>query len=215
MKHLSLTPALVRAARALIEWQQSDLAEAASLSLTAVNNFERKIGLPREKTLRAIQNAFEEHGVEFLPSGGLRHSDDVLEIVRFSGKTAISDWTHYMMQNPLKSGEEFLSCSFDEDLWLSPLHLQSTRRFYAWVEQRNIKSRTLIADGKKAHPLSWCQYRTVPPEIIGKITYSIHGSRLAFVLWKKRQVIVLHNNALVETFRSQFNYLWKIAKPLR
>jgi transcriptional regulator with XRE-family HTH domain len=214
MKHFLLTPQLCKAARALLEWQQADLAKAAHLSLTAVNNFERKIGTTRDSTLLAIQNAFEEHGVEFLRGGGLRHIDDVAEVTRFSGKGFINDWTYHAIQGGANPGEEILTASCDEEQWYAPQNLQSTKDFLAWIERCNLKLKLLVSDNAKPPQRPLRNYRAVPPEMIGKITYCIYGQKIGFVLWKKKQIIVLHNAAVAETFRNQFNYLWKIGKPV-
>ena len=214
MKHFLLTPQLSKAARALLEWQQADLAKVAHLSLTAINNFERKIGTTRESTLQTIQSTFEEHGIDFLPGGGLRHTDDIAEVVRFSGRRFITDWTYFFMRTPLKPGDEILASSLDEGLWDHPDHHQSTKDFLSWAKQRDLKLKSLVSDKNTPYPRQQHTYRAIPPELIGKITYAISGNQLSFVLWKKKQVIVLHNAAVAETFRNQFKYLWKMGKPI-
>ncbi|MEL4419542.1 hypothetical protein, partial [Shewanella algae] len=57
-------------------------------------------------------------------------------------------------------------------------------------------------------------YRELPPDLIGKLTYLIYGDRIAFVLWAKKHVIIMRNLLIVETFRQQFNFLWRIGKPV-
>jgi transcriptional regulator with XRE-family HTH domain len=213
MKPILLTPALGRAARAFLKWQQTDLAEAAHLSLATVNNFERESGEIRDSTLTAIQRAFEEHGIEFLSGGGLRRVDEIAEVTRFSGKNFINDWTYQIIRGGSESGGEILKSSYDEALWYDPRYLQSSKDFLAWVERSNIKLRTLISNEKNVLTPGHA-YRAVPQEVIGKITYCLYGHKLALVLWKKKQVIVLHNAAVAETFRNQFNYLWRIGKPV-
>ncbi len=214
MKHFLITPALCRAARAMLKWQQTDLAKKARLSLTAINYFEREIGATRENTHRALQTAFEEQGIEFLSGGGLRQVDEIAEILRFSGKKCISDLDRYIMQTPLKPGDEILLSSCDEEQWKDPQHLQSAKTFHAWIEQRKLKIKRLVPDSKKIFPQSFHAFRILPPEMIGRIAYTIWGPKIAFILWKKKQVIVIHNNAVAETFRNQFNYHWKIGRPV-
>ena len=65
-----ITPAQIRAARALLRWKQSDLAKAADLSLTALNNIEREVADPKASTLGSIQRALEAAGVVFIPGNG-------------------------------------------------------------------------------------------------------------------------------------------------
>ncbi len=215
MTPFSITPPLAKAARALLDWHQTDLAEAAHLSLATVNNFERKTGDAREDTLAAIQAAFEEHGIEFQPGGGLRRVDEIAEVLRFSGRTKfITDWTYYVMRKSLPQGSEILVSSYDEEMWYHPHHLQSTKDFHVWIQESDLRLKALISDKNRSSSHAWHAFRSVPPEVIGKITYCIYGHEIAFVLWKKHQVIILHNPAVAETFRNQFNYLWKMGKSL-
>jgi DNA-binding XRE family transcriptional regulator len=66
-----ITNAQIRAARALIEWKQTDLAKAAGLSEMSVKNIERGDTDPRVSTLTAIRSALEAAGVVFLDSGSV------------------------------------------------------------------------------------------------------------------------------------------------
>jgi predicted transcriptional regulator len=65
-----ITPAQIRAARALIEWKQTDLAKAAGVSEMSVKNIERGTTDPRVSTLQAIRTALEAAGVIFIASNG-------------------------------------------------------------------------------------------------------------------------------------------------
>lgn len=64
-----ITPAQIRAARALIGMKQTELATAAGLSEMSVKNIERGATDPRVSTLQALQGALEAAGVEFIPAG--------------------------------------------------------------------------------------------------------------------------------------------------
>lgn len=66
-----ITPAQIRAARALLGWHQSDLAKAAGVSLNTLNNLERDAVDARSSTVNAIQRALEQAGIEFI-EGGVR-----------------------------------------------------------------------------------------------------------------------------------------------
>lgn len=65
-KAAMITPAQIRAARALIGWKQSDLAAASGVSEISIKNIERGATDPRSSTLNAVQSAFEGAGVLFL-----------------------------------------------------------------------------------------------------------------------------------------------------
>lgn len=65
-----ITPAQIRAARALIAWKQTQLATAAGLSEMSVKNIERGTTDPRVSTMLAIQSALESAGVMFIDQNG-------------------------------------------------------------------------------------------------------------------------------------------------
>lgn len=67
-----ITPAQIRAARALIGWKQSDLAAASGISEISIKNIERGATDPRSSTLDALQRAFLAGGVVFLDPGDTR-----------------------------------------------------------------------------------------------------------------------------------------------
>jgi hypothetical protein len=67
---LNVTPAQGRAARALLDWSQPDLAAAAALGLSTVVDFERSRRAVPDKTIAAIRTALEAAGVEFIAENG-------------------------------------------------------------------------------------------------------------------------------------------------
>lgn len=65
-----MTPGQCRAARALIDWTQPRLADAAALGLSTVVDYERERRQVSEAARAAIQRALEEAGVEFIAENG-------------------------------------------------------------------------------------------------------------------------------------------------
>jgi transcriptional regulator with XRE-family HTH domain len=61
----SFTPEQCRAARALLNWSQSQLAGASTVSTKTIADFERGSRAPYYRTLADIQRALESAGVEF------------------------------------------------------------------------------------------------------------------------------------------------------
>ena len=60
----------VRAARALLDWKQTDLAAAAGIALPTVKRYETGARTPIPVLLAAIRRALEDAGVEFIPAKG-------------------------------------------------------------------------------------------------------------------------------------------------
>lgn len=69
---IRLTPRLVRAARAMLGWQQQDLAEASGVPKPTISAFELKPEAGKLATMnhRALIGAFEAAGLEFIPENG-------------------------------------------------------------------------------------------------------------------------------------------------
>jgi len=65
-----MTPAQSRAARALIEWSQEELAKAAHLGLSTIRDFEKGRRIPSHNNLLGLRTALEAAGVLFIPENG-------------------------------------------------------------------------------------------------------------------------------------------------
>lgn len=61
----------IRAARALLRWDQRDLAEASKVSLPSIKRLEAQSGplAAQERTIDAIKSAFGGAGILFLEDG--------------------------------------------------------------------------------------------------------------------------------------------------
>ena len=65
-----LTSAQCRAARALLNWSQQDLANHAAVGIVTVHQLEAGLSQPRRATLDVIRRALEAAGVEFIDENG-------------------------------------------------------------------------------------------------------------------------------------------------
>jgi transcriptional regulator with XRE-family HTH domain len=65
-----LTPAQCRAARGLIDWSQSDLAQHAGVGIVTIRQLEADVHAPRRATLDVVRRALEAAGVEFIDENG-------------------------------------------------------------------------------------------------------------------------------------------------
>ena len=65
-----MTPAQSRAASALLEMNQADLAQSAGLGLSTVVDFERERRQVSDDAVRAIRAAFDRVGIMFIEENG-------------------------------------------------------------------------------------------------------------------------------------------------
>lgn len=74
---MTITAAQCRSARTLLSWSVGKLANAALVTEDAIDNFELERRRPDAATAEAIQRAFEEVGIEFLPDDDVRVRSDL------------------------------------------------------------------------------------------------------------------------------------------
>jgi transcriptional regulator with XRE-family HTH domain len=67
---LMISPAQCRAARALLDWSQQELADKAGVGVVTVRNFEGGSRAPHNSTMDVIKRCLESAGVEFIDANG-------------------------------------------------------------------------------------------------------------------------------------------------
>ena len=76
-----LEPRQIRAARALLNWSQDDLATASGIARSSIKNIENDITTARKDTIHDIQVALENSGIEFLPGSGVRIKEETVTVL--------------------------------------------------------------------------------------------------------------------------------------
>jgi len=79
----------VRAARALVQWSQGDLAKEAGVGISTIAEFEKGSRNPIANNLAAIRRALEAAGVRFTPAGPTVFSEISLYILTETGGTEL------------------------------------------------------------------------------------------------------------------------------
>jgi len=207
---MSITISQIKAGRGLLGWAQDVLAERAGISKPALANIERGTSVPREGTVRAIVFAMEVAGLEFTDGPGVRMVQDRLDVQVFRGHDAIDQLWEDVYQT-LGVGEERLISCVDENRFL-----ESTQdRFAAMMgryEEKGISGRILALQGDRNFVDPTSEYRWVSPERFEDISYYVYGDKFATLLWEPTpRVILIHNAAMAENYRAQFNRHWALA----
>ena len=69
---MEISPAQCRAARALLNWTQGQLADKVGVAAKTIYNFENELRSPHNLSRASIKQAFEQAGIEFLLNDGVR-----------------------------------------------------------------------------------------------------------------------------------------------
>lgn len=78
---MQITARQTAAARTALGLTREDLAVAADVGSRTISDFERGVREPINATRKALREALEARGAEFLPDGGVRLSGEALAAI--------------------------------------------------------------------------------------------------------------------------------------
>ncbi len=97
----------IKAARALLDWSQDDLATIAGLSVTTVRNMESGGMSPRSTTANEIRKAIENAGLEFIEPEGIRRRMDEVKV--YQGPDSCDLFFDDVFQTVKENGDEVVA----------------------------------------------------------------------------------------------------------
>ncbi len=200
----------IKAARALLEWTQEDLAQASGLSKPSINTLERRIANPKIETMLTIQRCLEEAGVEFL-EGGVKTTSFALKTKVFEGSDSLLLLLNDIFETLKGTDKELMIAGIDESKYQS----LGGKHVLEQINKRikyGIKTKLLSCEGDRNFIEPIEHYRWVPKDFFSRTPYYVYDNKYAILLWGPPQKIVLiENQEIAETFRQQFLALWDVA----
>ena len=198
-----ITPAQCRAARALLNWSQPDLAERCGMNVQTISAFEKDTGSPTKTTLQKITQILEFNGIEFGLNNGVSLSP---------GKTYILETYYDVLSDIINTfpngGEVLLHCADEKR---SPPHV--VERIQE-VLSKNIKFRATICEGnnylRDGIPSKW-----IPKEYFAESeVFVIYADKFVIPIGigPDARFMTIKNKTLTNAMRRQFEYWWKNGK---
>jgi len=201
----------IKAARSLLNWTQSDLANASGISKPALANFERGIAKPRTETINALQRSLEEAGIEFTDGPGVKVRKNVIEVKILSGEGLKALWSD--VYNSLNVGEERLISGVEEEKFVQVVGGEFFDKMMKKFKKKGIVSRTLLLNGDADFRDSSAEYRWVEAAHFSDVPFYVYGNKCAIVVWRpEMQIILIEDKAVANAYRKQFEGIWDIAK---
>jgi transcriptional regulator with XRE-family HTH domain len=203
----------MRGARGLLNWSQSELSKRTGISTTSIGNIEAGNTQARESTLRVIRQAFENAGIEFIGTEGMRKRADYIRT--FEGRDQF--WAFYddvystLQANP---GEVVVS-NADEKKFIESLTVENaTKHRDRMMSIKGVSYRILINEGDDflAASSSYAKYRWMPQELFSSVPFYIYGNKLAIIRFNPEPYIyVIQNSEIADAYRKQFDAIWNMA----
>ena len=206
-----IQPEQIRAARAMLDWSQQDLAEAAGVSKDTVKNYELSHNKPNTQTLERITDALDKMGIVFTPGGVQRRRNEVLTLKGREGFHRFYD----LVYQEVKESEIKEVCVSNVD----------ERKFMEWASDildvhsqrmQNIAThfRILIEHGDEYFVATeYAQYRWMSEDHFLSIPYYVFGNKVALILFQEEPVIyILPEREISLAYRKQFDAMWLLSE---
>lgn len=214
----SLTARQIKAARALLDWSQDDLAAASGLSVATIRKLELGFISPRHATTYDIRHALEDAGLEFIEPGGVRHRPEEIKI--YQGKEGAKAFFDDVYETGRTKGGECVL-----------LH-PSAKRFFVQITgdygQFHIERMTAIKDHYRVKCIvtededvlpaaAYCEYRWLSKKFVDAAPFYVYDNKYAMIIVDGEpspKIIVIQSHAMTLALRQQFYSMWEKATPL-
>jgi transcriptional regulator with XRE-family HTH domain len=208
-------PEQIRAARAMLDWSQQRLADAAGVSKDTVKNYELSLNKPNSQTMERIIGTLELSGIEFIGDGVRREKREIQTLEGTQGIRAFFDLVYdACLKNPAAAIQV---ANVDEELFVKWMgendapHRERMRQLGPRQIQSLVRTgvaRTVAGD--------YSQYKSLDINQFGRVIIYIFGERTALIEMTDMvcKITLIENPLLSETMSKFFNLAWETAKPL-
>jgi DNA-binding XRE family transcriptional regulator len=208
----------IRAARALLDMNQEQLAQLTGLTPQGIRKIEDEAVQPRQGTVADILTVFDEKGLEFTDNSGVRLKPQGIEVL--IGPAGLRQFFDNVYEYAQKNGGTIVQLGIDENLFwamgveFSELH---RKRMAALVKERNdVKVLAILCEGDTNFIASeYNEYRWISRDIFAPVPFYIFGDTLAIMDFHTvpGPTIIVHKfKAITEAYRKQFDAFWKLSQ---
>ena len=213
-----ITGRQIRAARALLGWDASDLAEKAHISRETISNIENNTTKARETTLNEIERVFKDAGLDFLDFDGVRRRPEGVDVLNGQiGWATFFDRVYDYIKN---NGGIVCVSGANEELF-SKHHGQEhakahIKRMEILLSARSdIEFRVLLREGDKNFMAStYCKYRWQSKDSFVPTPFYVFGDNLALITFESDpapRVMIIRSAVFAEAYRKQFGVAWQVS----
>lgn len=206
----------VKAARALLNLSQEELAAMTGLSITTIRKIEGGAISPRSKTMNAIKHAIEGAGWEFIHPEGIRRRQN--EIVIYEGVGGTDMFFDDVLDTVRQKGGDVYGSIISQEMLTQSLGAHAKSNSDRLIKLNELARVKCLLSQPDEMPilLAGYQFRTVLRCYMSAVPYFVYGDRFVLVLPEGRDSFkyILHRSgSLVQHFRTRFLELWDVATP--
>jgi len=209
----------IKAARALADLRQDELAHLVGLTVQAIRKIESESVQPREGTITDIERIFTDKGIEFIDNQGVRVKPQSAEIITFEGINGFSKFYDFIYDYLQKHGGNVCVGGVDESLFSKYRQNpeEHRERMASLVKQRkNISMRILVEEGDYNFVASsYAEYRWQSKEYFSPTSFYAFGECLALISFTNDPpplVILIKSTSFADAYRHSFDFAWSNAQ---
>lgn len=213
MTHISAIGARqIRAARALLDWSQDDLADATHLSIATIRKLELGAISPRQTTTLTLRKALEAAGLEFIEHDGVRRRPD--EIATFEGADGRAAFFDDMLETIRRMGGDVMMIDVPGASLLRPKADEGFRQLGRIAEANGASFvKCLLTEPVEGvAAMARIEVRQISRHYVDPMPLCVYGDKFAVVTAERgmaSKIIVMRSAFVAETSRRQFLSMWE------
>lgn len=206
-----ISSAQCRAARALLNWSQPDLAGRCDMHVQTISNFEKEASTPSKTTLTKIMTVFHLQGILFEEDDGVKRSNQTIQ--QYEGADGFRLFMDDVYETAKQKGGQICLLNAKPENWIKWLGKEwnefHSQRMMDIREKFTFRITIMEGDMNfigKRH----AEYRWVPKRIWNEKSFYVFGDKLGFLNFENDNVtvFVMQQKKFAETFRFLFNLVW-------
>jgi transcriptional regulator with XRE-family HTH domain len=209
----------IKAARALLDWSQEDLAAATELSIATIRKLEMNCISPRGTTTDVIRSAFENTGLEFIEPGGVRHRPE--DIIVYQGPEGARSFFDNVYETAKKKECEVVLVLPSAQKYLSDVlgdyQTHHVERMTAIKKGKPFVKCIVTEDSGPLWAAAYGEYKWISKSYVDSVPFYVYDDKYAIIVSEadpSPKITVIQSHVVAEAFRRQFYSMWEKATPL-
>lgn len=207
----------IKAARALLDWSQDDLADATRLSIATIRKLELGYISPRYTTTSVLRQVLEGAGIEFVDPDGVRRRPD--EIAMYQGSDGNLAFFDDVCQTVKRTGSDFVLIETPEISFLPRANGNNYKTFERILDSNGSSSIKCLLTDVFDFPLSTprLEFRLISKHYVDPMPFCVYGDKFAMIVAGNSinsKIVVLRSPCASQASKRQFVSMWEKATPV-
>jgi len=204
----------IKAARALLDWSQDDLANSARLSIATIRKLELGHISPRHTTTRLIRQTMEKAGIEFIESDGIRRRLEEINI--FKGVDGIKDFFDDITASLKNHRSDIVMVTYSIEDMNKICGVDDFPQLEILLKKdEGFTIKCLLTEAEEPQlSTPRLEFRTISRQYVDAVSFCVYGDKYALFQIDNdiyQKIIVMRSRSIAESFRRQFHSMWEKA----